>query len=64
MAETIAYACLVYLFVGSVVWMLLDGASAAARATTYGRAVTASAAMIVGWPRAVWAWMKAGRARA
>ena len=42
---------LIYILIGALIWAALGGAgSASQHATTRGRAVTASAMMIAGWP--------------
>lgn len=57
-------ACLVYLSVGSLIWLLLDGLGIidntfAARSNATARAmVLATLMMIVAWPLFVFTWIK------
>lgn len=51
----IVVGTMIYLLIGALIWMALDGAGAVAGASTLGRSVTATAMMIVAWPRVVWA---------
>ena len=48
----IVTAALSYLLIGSLIWVALDVAGAAAGATTPARSITASVMMILLWPRA------------
>lgn len=48
---------LIYLLIGSLIWMALDGAGAVAGASRVGRSVTASVMMIVAWPVAARRWV-------
>lgn len=50
---------LIYLLIGSLIWAALDGGSVATRATTWGRAVSFTAAAIMGWPWVAWVWVRA-----
>lgn len=62
--ETIITGCMVYLSVGSMIWLILDGLGVidntfAARNRSCKRAmVLATIFMIFGWPMFVFSWVK------
>jgi hypothetical protein len=69
--HTLVTAALWYLFVGAVIWMVLDGLGipkasvvarrAAGRAVTTRGVVMATLLVIVAWPRFVWVWARGMR---
>ena len=52
---------LIYILIGALIWVALDGANRAAGATSLGRSVTASVMMIVLWPKVARRWLQGRR---